>query len=89
MKHILCRVFLRSGVTSSSGPGVALKTEAIGLAISAELPLLIIDSQRGGPSTGLPTKTEQSDLYLAVYGRNADAPVPVVAARSPSERLSS
>jgi 2-oxoglutarate ferredoxin oxidoreductase subunit alpha len=73
------------GVTSSSGPGVALKTEAIGLAISAELPLLIIDSQRGGPSTGLPTKTEQSDLYLAVYGRNADAPIPVVAARSPSD----
>ena len=73
------------GVTSSSGPGVALKTEAIGLAINAELPLVIIDSQRGGPSTGLPTKTEQSDLYLAVYGRNADAPLPVVAARSPSD----
>jgi len=73
------------GVTSSSGPGVALKTEAIGLAISAELPLVIVDSQRGGPSTGLPTKTEQSDLYLAVYGRNADAPLPVVAARSPSD----
>ncbi len=73
------------GVTSSSGPGIALKTEAIGLAINAELPLLIIDSQRGGPSTGLPTKTEQSDLYQAVYGRNADAPVPVVAARSPSD----
>lgn len=73
------------GVTSSSGPGVALKTEAIGLAISAELPLVVIDSQRGGPSTGLPTKTEQSDLYLAVYGRNADAPLPVVSARSPSD----
>jgi 2-oxoglutarate/2-oxoacid ferredoxin oxidoreductase subunit alpha len=73
------------GVTSSSGPGVALKTEAIGLAISAELPLVVVDSQRGGPSTGLPTKTEQSDLYLAVYGRNADAPIPVLAARSPSE----
>jgi 2-oxoglutarate/2-oxoacid ferredoxin oxidoreductase subunit alpha len=73
------------GVTSSSGPGVALKTEAIGLAINAELPLLVIDSQRGGPSTGLPTKTEQSDLYLAVYGRNADAPIPVIAARSPSD----
>jgi 2-oxoglutarate ferredoxin oxidoreductase subunit alpha len=73
------------GVTSSSGPGVALKTEAIGLAINAELPLVVIDSQRGGPSTGLPTKTEQSDLYLAVYGRNADAPLPVVAARSPSD----
>ncbi|MBN1239244.1 MAG: 2-oxoacid:acceptor oxidoreductase subunit alpha [Gammaproteobacteria bacterium] len=73
------------GVTSSSGPGIALKTEAIGLAINAELPLLVVDSQRGGPSTGLPTKTEQSDLYQAVYGRNADAPLPVVAARSPSD----
>ncbi len=73
------------GVTSSSGPGVALKTEAIGLAINAELPLVVVDSQRGGPSTGLPTKTEQSDLYLAVYGRNADAPLPVIAARSPSD----
>lgn len=73
------------GVTSSSGPGIALKTEAIGLAINAELPLVVIDSQRGGPSTGLPTKTEQSDLYLAVYGRNADAPVPVLAASSPSD----
>ncbi|HUF71806.1 MAG TPA: 2-oxoacid:acceptor oxidoreductase subunit alpha [Gammaproteobacteria bacterium] len=73
------------GVTSSSGPGIALKTEAIGLAMSAELPLVIVDSQRGGPSTGLPTKTEQSDLYLAVYGRNADAPLPVVSARSPSD----
>ncbi|MDX1563418.1 MAG: 2-oxoacid:acceptor oxidoreductase family protein [Gammaproteobacteria bacterium] len=62
------------GVTSSSGPGVALKTEAIGLAVNAELPLVVVDSQRGGPSTGLPTKTEQSDLYLAIYGRNADAP---------------
>jgi 2-oxoglutarate ferredoxin oxidoreductase subunit alpha len=73
------------GITSSSGPGIALKTEAIGLAINAELPLVIIDSQRGGPSTGLPTKTEQSDLYQAVYGRNADAPIPVLAARSPSD----
>jgi len=73
------------GVTSSSGPGIALKTEAIGLAINAELPLLVVDSQRGGPSTGLPTKTEQSDLYQAVYGRNADAPVPVIAPRSPSD----
>jgi 2-oxoglutarate ferredoxin oxidoreductase subunit alpha len=62
-----------------------LKTEAIGLAINAELPLVVVNSQRGGPSTGLPTKTEQSDLYLAVYGRNADAPVPVLAARSPSD----
>ena len=73
------------GVTSSSGPGIALKTEAIGLAINAELPLVIVNSQRGGPSTGLPTKTEQSDLYQAVYGRNADAPIPVLAARSPSD----
>ncbi len=70
------------GVTSSSGPGIALKTEAMGLAIMTELPLVIINSQRGGPSTGLPTKTEQSDLYQAVYGRNGDAPLPVIAARS-------
>jgi 2-oxoglutarate ferredoxin oxidoreductase subunit alpha len=72
------------GVTSSSGPGIALKTEAMGLAIMTELPLVIVNSQRGGPSTGLPTKTEQSDLYQAVYGRNGDAPMPVIAARSPS-----
>ncbi len=73
------------GVTSSSGPGIALKTEAIGLAIATELPLVIINTQRAGPSTGLPTKTEQSDLYQAVYGRNADAPVVVLAARSPAD----
>ncbi len=73
------------GVTSSSGPGIALKTEAMGLAIMVELPLVIVNSQRGGPSTGLPTKTEQSDLYQAVYGRNGDAPLPVIAARSPSD----
>jgi len=73
------------GVTSSSGPGIALKGEAMGLAIMTELPLVIINSQRGGPSTGLPTKTEQSDLYQAVYGRNGDAPLPVIAARSPSD----
>lgn len=73
------------GVTSSSGPGIALKTEAIGLAISAEIPLVVVNSQRGGPSTGLPTKTEQSDLYQAVYGRNGDAPVPVLGARSPGD----
>src|SRR3954449_1248073 len=73
------------GVTSSSGPGIALKTEAIGLAVMAELPLVIVNSQRGGPSTGLPTKTEQSDLYQAVYGRNADSPMPVIAARSPAD----
>ncbi len=71
------------GVTSSSGPGIALKGEAMGLAIMTELPLVIVNSQRGGPSTGLPTKTEQSDLYQAVYGRNGDAPMPVIAARSP------
>jgi 2-oxoglutarate ferredoxin oxidoreductase subunit alpha len=73
------------GVTSSSGPGIALKAEAIGLAIMTELPLVIVNSQRGGPSTGLPTKTEQSDLYQAVYGRNGDAPMPVIAARSPAD----
>ena len=73
------------GVTSSSGPGIALKTEAMGLAIMTELPLVIVNSQRGGPSTGLPTKTEQSDLYQAVYGRNGDAPLPVVSACSPGD----
>lgn len=73
------------GVTSSSGPGIALKGEAMGLAIMTELPLIIINSQRGGPSTGLPTKTEQSDLYQAVYGRNGDAPMPVIASRSASD----
>jgi 2-oxoglutarate/2-oxoacid ferredoxin oxidoreductase subunit alpha len=73
------------GVTSSSGPGIALKTEAMGLAIMTELPLVIVNSQRGGPSTGLPTKTEQSDLYQAVYGRNGDAPMPVIASRSPAD----
>ena len=65
------------GVTGSSGPGVALKTEAIGLAIAAELPMIVVNAQRGGPSTGLPTKTEQSDLYQSVYGRNADSPLVV------------
>jgi 2-oxoglutarate ferredoxin oxidoreductase subunit alpha len=73
------------GVTSSSGPGIALKGEAMGLAIMTELPLVIVNSQRGGPSTGLPTKTEQSDLYQAVYGRNGDAPMPVIAVKSPSD----
>jgi len=73
------------GVTSSSGPGIALKGEAMGLGIMTELPLVIVNSQRGGPSTGLPTKTEQSDLYQAVYGRNGDAPLPVIAARSPGD----
>ena len=73
------------GMTSSSGPGIALKTEAMGLAMMTELPLIIVNSQRGGPSTGLPTKTEQSDLYQAIYGRNGDTPIPVVAACSPGD----
>src|SRR5690606_8321494 len=73
------------GVTSSSGPGIALKTEAIGLAISTELPLVIVNTQRAGPSTGMPTKTEQSDLYQAVFGRNGDAPLVVLAAAKPSD----
>ena len=73
------------GITSSSGPGVALKGEALGLAISTELPLVVLNSQRAGPSTGMPTKTEQSDLYQSVYGRNADSPVCVLAARSPAD----
>ena len=73
------------GVTSSSGPGIALKTEALGLAIATELPLIVINSQRGGPSTGLPTKTEQSDLYQAVYGRNGEAPMPVLSTCSPGD----
>jgi 2-oxoglutarate/2-oxoacid ferredoxin oxidoreductase subunit alpha len=73
------------GVTTTSGPGLALKTEALGLAISLELPLVVVDVQRGGPSTGLPTKTEQSDLLQAVFGRNGEAPLAVVAARSPSD----
>ena len=73
------------GVTSSSGPGIALKMEAIGLAIATELPMVIVNSQRAGPSTGLPTKTEQSDLYQAVYGRNADAPMPVISVSTPSD----
>lgn len=73
------------GVTVSSGPGIALKMEMIGLAVATELPLVIVNSQRAGPSTGLPTKTEQSDLYQAVFGRNGDAPLPVLAARSPGD----
>jgi 2-oxoglutarate/2-oxoacid ferredoxin oxidoreductase subunit alpha len=72
-------------ITSTSGPGLALKTEAIGLAVMTELPLVIIDVQRGGPSTGLPTKTEQADLLQAIYGRNGEAPVCVVAARTPRD----
>ena len=73
------------GVTTTSGPGVALKSETIGLAVSLELPLLVIDVQRGGPSTGLPTKTEQADLLQAMFGRNGEAPVPIVAPRSPGD----
>jgi 2-oxoglutarate ferredoxin oxidoreductase subunit alpha len=71
------------GVTTTSGPGIDLKAESIGLAVSLELPLLIVDIQRGGPSTGLPTKTEQADLLHAMYGRHGEAPVPIVASRSP------
>jgi 2-oxoglutarate ferredoxin oxidoreductase subunit alpha len=73
------------GVTSSSGPGVALKGEALGLAVAAELPLILVNSQRAGPSTGMPTKTEQSDLYQSVYGRNADSPMPVIACATPGD----
>jgi 2-oxoglutarate/2-oxoacid ferredoxin oxidoreductase subunit alpha len=72
-------------ITTTSGPGVALKTEAIGLAVMTELPIVIIDVQRGGPSTGLPTKTEQSDLLQAMYGRNGEAPVAILAARTPAD----
>ena len=71
------------GVTASSGPGIALKTEAMGLAFMLELPLVIVNVQRGGPSTGLPTKTEQADLWQAVHGRNGEAPIPVIAASTP------
>jgi len=73
------------GVTASSGPGIALKTEAIGLAIALELPLVIVNVQRSGPSTGMPTKTEQSDLFQAFYGRNGEAPLPVLACKSPAD----
>jgi 2-oxoglutarate ferredoxin oxidoreductase subunit alpha len=73
------------GVTATSGPGLALKTEATGLAVITELPLVVIDMQRGGPSTGLPTKPEQSDLLQALYGRNGDAPAAVLAPHSPSD----
>ena len=73
------------GVTTTSGPGMALKTEAMGLAIATELPLVICDIQRGGPSTGLPTKTEQADLLQALFGRNSEAPIPVLAASTPGD----
>ena len=72
-------------VTTTSGPGLALKAETIGLAVSLELPLIVVDIQRGGPSTGLPTKTEQADLLQAMFGRNGEAPVPIVAPRSPGD----
>ncbi len=73
------------GVTTTSGPGIALKSEAMGLAMMLEIPLLICDIQRGGPSTGLPTKTEQSDLLQVFYGRNGESPIPVVSASTPSD----
>ena len=73
------------GYTTTSGPGMALKSETMGLAVSLELPLVIIDIQRGGPSTGLPTKTEAADLLMAMYGRHAESPLPIVAAKSPSD----
>jgi len=73
------------GITSTSGPGMALKTEALGLAVAVELPLVVCDIQRGGPSTGLPTKTEQADLLQALFGRNSEAPVPVLAPSSPGD----
>jgi len=73
------------GVTTTSGPGIALKSEAIGLALAVELPLVIIDVQRGGPSTGLPTKTEQADLLQAMFGRNGDAPIPIIAPATASD----
>ena len=73
------------GVTTTSGPGLALKGEAMGLAVSLELPLIVVDIQRGGPSTGLPTKTEAADLLMAMYGRHGESPMPIVAARTPSD----
>ncbi|HPJ06105.1 MAG TPA: 2-oxoacid:acceptor oxidoreductase subunit alpha, partial [Bacteroidales bacterium] len=75
----------RLAVTSTSGPGLALKSEGLNLAVMTELPLVVIDVQRGGPSTGLPTKTEQADLWQALYGRNGESPVPVLAAGTPSD----
>ena len=73
------------GLTTTSGPGVALKSETVGLAVSLELPLILVDVQRGGPSTGLPTKTEQSDLLQAMFGRNGESPVPIIAPQSPAD----
>src|SRR5436305_12447095 len=73
------------GLTASSGPGIALKTEAVGLAIMVELPLIVIDVQRAGPSTGMPTKNEQADLLQVMFGRNSDSPLAVVAPATPAE----
>src|SRR6201988_3722901 len=72
-------------MTTTSGPGMALKTEAMGLAVAVELPLVICDVQRGGPSTGLPTKTEQADLLQAMFSRNSEAPIPILAASTPGD----
>jgi 2-oxoglutarate ferredoxin oxidoreductase subunit alpha len=76
------------GITTSSGPGIALKAEAMGLAVMLEIPLIVINIQRGGPSTGLPTKTEQSDLLQAYYGRNGECPMPIVSASTPGDCFS-
>src|SRR5207247_7514671 len=73
------------GVTATSGPGMDLKAETIGLAVALELPLLVVDVQRAGPSTGMPTKTEASDLMLAMYGRHGESPLPIVAASTPGQ----
>ena len=73
------------GVTTTSGPGFVLKQEALGLAVMTELPLVVVDVQRGGPSTGMPTKTEQADLLLALYGRNSESPLPVLAPSTPGD----
>ena len=75
----------RSALTASSGPGIALKTEAMGLAVMVELPLVVIDVQRAGPSTGMPTKNEQADLLQVMFGRNSDSPIPIVAPATPGE----
>src|SRR5207253_8268471 len=73
------------GITTSAGPGIVLKSETVGLAVTLELPLVILDIQRAGPSTGMPTKPEQGDLLMVLFGRNSESPVPVVAPRSPSD----
>src|SRR5207344_3095642 len=73
------------GVTTSAGPGIVLKSETVGLAVTLELPLLVVDVQRAGPSTGMPTKPEQADLLLVLFGRNSESPVPVLAAATPGD----